>query len=186
MSRPRPNDQAVTAALLLERTAQTITEALTHIAIEIGRCDGYPNGGTSETGRVSGGQRTIPVPYIDDHGHPDIDHVPVTSVEAVVLVRYRLNAWDDEIRVLLDRIERDTKALSRITHRALGQRAPVAQRQCRDGGLGKDLTPKLTGLVANCYEPPHAKGLCNTHYAQWLRDKRAAGIDTSGMYEPAQ
>jgi hypothetical protein len=106
-------------------------------------------------------------------------------VEAVVLARYHLTSIRETIRDDLNEIERLTKRLARTTARALGQRAPTEPTLCRDGGIGKDLTPDLTGRVATCHERPHAQGLCNTHYVAWRREQRAAGIDTSGMYEPA-
>jgi hypothetical protein len=166
-ARTRPNERAIITSILLANTAVAITDALNHIAIEISRCDGMKSAGTTDTGRVSGGSTTF-------------------VVEAAVLALDGLTQTRDNIGDDLNEIERLTKRLARTTARALGQRAPIPITPCRNGGIGKTLSDDLNEKVEKCHEQPHAQGLCNTHYVAWRREQRAAGIDTSGMYEPAQ
>lgn len=42
---------------------------------------------------------------------------------------------------------------------------------CRDGGHGKQLSPKLGGAVATCHDLPHKAGLCVRHYQAWWRER---------------
>ena len=123
---------------------------------------------------ICGSRRPCP-----EHDRP----VTLTPVERAAEQRMQLNNW-------LNDIEAHCKAIAHMAADALNNgRKLIGNRvalpaQCRDGGIGKQLTPELAADIAVCLKIPHKTGLCTAHYMRWWRERRDGGRDVSDMHEP--
>lgn len=193
------------AARLVQNLAYLMPAVRAHAAAEITLVDGAPvkvsgAGVSSEPVRrarpLEGKVCRANVPSAADPSElvdcgrprPCSEHdVPVdlTTVEAAVEQRLRIERW-------LDEVEQQCRLLATVAKQALdsgrglvGARLAVDRpRECRDGQLGKDGTIEWGDPL--CSDPSEKHGLCARHYMRWYRWRRANGLDTGDMFaEPA-
>lgn len=200
----RPADPAMLAAArLVENLAYLLPNVRSHARAEIAMIDGSasklagavePSAGVRRSSPVSG-KCSQPRQITEADGEVVLvdcglvrpcpehdDPVELTSVEAAVEARLRLERWVSDVEQQCRTIATVAKSALESGERILGERlAKVDRGECRDGQLGKDGTIEWGDPL--CSEPSYKGGLCGRHYMAWYRWRKANGVDTSSMFE---
>jgi hypothetical protein len=109
--------------------------------------------------------------------------VTLTPAERSAEERIRLNNWLADVEASCKLIAQATLDALRNGRKLSGSRAAIAVPRCRDGQVGKEGTIEWGDTT--CQDGQVKAGLCNKHWQRWYRWRRANGIDTTRMFEPA-